>query len=328
MVFTSSWSPRPDGGPPIVWHPEYSVPWPQSHRFAMWKFEDLQREVVEQRLASPEELFLPSEAAREDIARAHDPGYVDAFESDSLPHELWRRVGFTQRPDHAALVRRTRLEVGGTLLAAEMARATGLACNLGGGTHHAHRGYGAGYTVYNDLAITALAHAGRSLVVDVDVHQGDGTAEILGEESRAFTFSVHCEANFPFGFVGMDHLGHDRSDLDVPLPAGAGDQELLDALHTHLPATLDSHRPTLVLYDAGVDTDAVDGLGRLVCSPRGTFLRDQYVLEQCVLRNIPVATVIGGGYDRDRSRLARRHAIILHAATVVWRKFFPMLKKR
>lgn len=321
-ISPSAWYPRHDGTPPFVWHPEYSVPWPANHRFAMWKFSDLRLEAEAVGLTRLDEFFVPSEASTEALASAHELDYIRQFEADTLPREIWRRIGFTQRPDHAALVRRTRLEVGGTLLAAELARTYGMACNLAGGTHHAHRAYGAGYTVYNDLAVTAIAHSpGKSLVCDVDVHQGDGTAEILDGIEDAFTFSIHCQANYPFGFK-MDHLGHDTSDLDVALPPGAADADVLYALQSHLPRLLDNLRPTLVLFDAGVDADAIDKLGKLQCSPAGMFARDKFVLEQCVLRRIPVVTVIGGGYDHDRWRLARRHAIVLHAATRVWRSLF------
>lgn len=319
---SSTWFPRHDGGPPMVWHPSYSVSWPENHRFAMWKFDDLCEEAVRSGLTSKEDIFEAPPASREAIGAAHDGDYVQRFEADTLDPTLWRRIGFTQRPSHADLVRRTVLEVGGTALAADLARKYGMACNLGGGTHHAHRSYGSGYTIYNDLAVAALAHKGRVVVCDVDVHQGDGTADILKHVDDAFTFSIHCADNYPFGFVGQHHLGKDRSDLDVALPARSGDAQVMDALKSHLPKLLDDFTPSLVLYDAGVDADTVDGLGKLDCTMEGMLQRDTYALEQCVLRRIPVATVIGGGYDRDRRRLARRHSIILHAATNVWRKYF------
>ncbi|KAJ8604541.1 hypothetical protein CTAYLR_000983 [Chrysophaeum taylorii] len=306
--------------PPMVFHPQYSIPWPETHRFAMWKFEDLWREATASGLAT--RFYEPSEAPSEALHRAHDAAYLRAWETDTLPPHLWRRIGFTQRPDHAALVRRTSLEVGGTLLAADLAQTYGLACNLGGGTHHAHRDYGSGYTALNDLAVAALAASGRPLVVDCDVHQGDGTADIL-KGTHASCFSLHCDANFPFGFSrqAFPHLGGDESDLDVALPAGSGDAEVLAALRRHLPPLLDDLKPTLVLYDAGVDVDKVDALGKFDCTRTGIYVRDLYVIEQCVRRQIPVATVIGGGYDHDRARLAKRHAIVLRAAIHVWRKY-------
>jgi len=331
----STWRPRGNGAPPMVWHPELSVPWPATHRFAMWKFEDLKERCLEEKLATTSEFFRP--AALDDsferaVRRAHDAAYVEAFYADRLEPSLWRRLGFTQRPDHGALVRRTRLEVAGTMLAADLALERGLACHLGGGTHHAHRAYGAGYTALNDLAVTAKRFSDdddddekRVLVVDLDVHQGDGTAEICAADPRIFTFSLHCAQNYPFGFFGTDYLGHDRSDLDVALSAGTGDAAYLDTLRTHLPPLLDDHAPDLCLYDAGVDAAGVDGLGKFDLSEDGLFQRDLFVLEACVQRRVPVATVIGGGYDRDRHRLAHRHAIVLRAATFVWRKYFHTL---
>lgn len=320
--------------PPFVWHPELSIAWPATHRFAMWKFDDLRRELVAAGLVRSEtEFFAPVDEADNDdldtaIRRAHDQSYVDAVEGETLDASLWRRVGFVARPDHASLMRRTRLEISGTLRARDLAKTHGLACHLGGGTHHAHRDYGSGYTIYNDLAITALDEVSkdakaRVLVVDLDVHQGDGTANILQDEERCFTWSVHCGVNFPFGFSEKHapHLGKDRSSLDTALARGAGDAEMLDAVALHLPAIMDDFAPTLVLYDAGADAHAVDGLGHLEQTDAGMLARDTAVLRECARRAVPVATVIGGGYDRDRSRLAKRHAAVFHAARAVWREY-------
>ena len=320
--------------PPFVWHPELSIPWPVTHRFAMWKFDDLRRELVEAGLVTSEtELFAPKDEANnsvldEAIRRAHSQEYISAIESNTLEVSLWRRVGFVARPDHALLMRRTRLEIAGTLRARDLALKHGVACHLGGGTHHAHRSYGSGYTIYNDLAVTALDTCvdpeARVLVVDLDVHQGDGTAQILQGHDRCFTWSVHCEVNFPFGFSEKHapHLGKDRSSLDTALMRGAGDGDMLDAISGNLPTVLDAFEPTLVLYDAGADAHAVDGLGHLELSDAGMLARDTAVLRECASRSIPVATVIGGGYDRDRGRLAKRHATIFHAARAVWRQFY------
>ena len=314
--------------PPMVWHADYSIPWPSSHRFAMWKFDDLRLEAVRSGVvASEAEFFEPSTAGLEEALRlAHDEAYLRSFERDSMDEKLWRRIGFTQRPDHAALVRRTKLECAGTLLAARLALRHGLACNLAGGTHHAHRGWGAGYTVVNDLAVAALTHLRlgpdrRVLVVDLDVHQGDGTAEILRDEPRALTFSLHCADNFPFGFNPKyaPHLGKDASDVDVGLAGGAGDAQVMAALAAHLPGLLDRLKPTLVLFDAGVDAHQVDGLGKFQMTDRGLYDRDRFVIDACVRRDVPCATVIGGGYDSDRWRLARRHAVVLQAAKDAWR---------
>ncbi|KAJ1456954.1 putative histone deacetylase family protein [Pelagophyceae sp. CCMP2097] len=313
----------------MVSHAGYSIPWPQNHRFPMWKFDDLRAAAVEAGLVETNEFFSPDDGAALDVAlaRAHGADYLAGVMDNTLPDALWRRIGFTQRPDHGALMRRTRLECAGTLLAARLAQEHGMACNLGGGTHHAHHDAGAGYTIINDLAAAALDHlaktlANRALVIDLDVHQGDGTAEILRSEERAFTLSVHCGDNYPFGFnkKAAPYLGDDRSDLDVALPGGAGDEECLAALREHVPRVLDTFRPSLVIYDAGVDAHADDALGRLQLSSEGLLKRDLFILQECVDRGIPVATVIGGGYDSNRDRLAARHLVVLQAATQVWRQ--------
>ena len=216
----------------------------------------------------------------EAIRRAHDASYVEAISNNTLDTSLWRRVGFVARPDHALLMRRTRLEIAGTLRARDLALKHGLACHLGGGTHHAHETYGSGYTIYNDLAVAALDTCvdpkARVLVVDLDVHQGDGTAQILEGHDRCYTWSVHCDVNFPFGFSEKHapHLGKDRSSLDTALERGSGDAEMLDAISENLPTILDSFEPTLVLYDAGADAHEVDGLGHLELTDAGMLARD------------------------------------------------------
>ena len=318
-------------GPPMVWHPDYSIPWPSNHRFAMLKFDDLRLECVRSGLVASERAFFSPDDERGNarldaaILAAHDEAYVAAVTDGSLDAKLWRRIGFVQRPDHEALMRRTRLEVAGTLKSAELARVHGMAVHLAGGTHHAHRAYGAGYTIFNDLAIAALDHAkrggGEVLVVDVDVHQGDGTADILGHRlpDGATTWSLHCGENYPFGFNKLlDYLGHDRSTVDTALPRGAGDADVLAAVEDVLPRLLDDVRPTLVLFDAGADAHEVDALGHFNLTDAGVARRDRAVLEACAARDVPVVTVIGGGYDKDRRRLAKRHCSICHTAAQVW----------
>jgi len=211
--------------PPFVWHPDLSIPWPVTHRFAMWKFDDLRRELVAAGLVTSEtELFAPKDEANnsvldEAIRRAHSQEYVTAIENNTLDTSLWRRVGFVARPDHALLMRRTRLEIAGTLRARDLALKHGLACHLGGGTHHAHRTYGSGYTLYNDLAVAALDTCvdpeARVLIVDLDVHQGDGTAQILEGHDRCYTWSVHCAA--PGGVLAstIHHLSWRRPRGDA-----------------------------------------------------------------------------------------------------------------
>lgn len=323
---------RAESYPPFVFHEDYSIPWPEQHRFPMWKYRDLAEHLVERGLLPSMNSFTRPSGELEHSAAllAHDPDYYWAFVEDRLEPTLLRRMGFMQREDHAALVRCVRLGMAGMLQAAGLALEAGVAVNLTGGTHHAHRAWGSGYNVLNDLAITAkvLVESGRCrrvCVVDLDVHQGDGTAEICARDDRIFTFSLHCGENFPFGFRGLSHLGHDSSDLDVALPAGAADAEFLEALRRHLPCALEP-RPDLVLYQAGVDIHSDDALGRFEVSDVGLAARDRLVMQTCFLeRGVPVACALGGGYPRQRGavgrrQLASRHASVCISAIEAWQQ--------
>ncbi|CAK9106366.1 unnamed protein product [Durusdinium trenchii] len=311
--------------PPSVYHHSYSPPWPPTHRFPMWKFHDLALQLLKDQLVTAwEDFVMPQPLQEEWIFLAHEEDYYRRFCSDTLDPAALRRIGFAQRPDHRQLVARTCWEAAGTLTCAREALKVGMAGHCAGGTHHAHRAWGSGYTVLNDLAITAKVllqekAVSKILICDLDVHQGDGTAEILQDEPRAFTMSVHCKENFPFGFKGLSHLGHDRSDLDVALPKGLGDEEYLATIFEHLQGALEDVRPELVLYDAGVDIHVEDDLGNLCISWKGLRRREEMVLELCTAKGVPVAFVIGGGYHRKRPHLTRRHAAVFHAASAIWR---------
>ncbi|CAK9106367.1 unnamed protein product [Durusdinium trenchii] len=192
--------------PPSVYHHSYSPPWPPTHRFPMWKFHDLALQLLKDQLVTAwEDFVMPQPLQEEWIFLAHEEDYYRRFCSDTLDPAALRRIGFAQRPDHRQLVARTCWEAAGTLTCAREALKVGMAGHCAGGTHHAHRAWGSGYTVLNDLAITAKVllqekAVSKILICDLDVHQGDGTAEILQDEPRAFTMSVHCKENFPFGF--------------------------------------------------------------------------------------------------------------------------------
>ena len=231
-----------------VYSREYAVldGWDSGHRFAMEKYPRLFDRLVQRGVLSPSEGCEPADpAGNEWLHRAHSAEYVAGYCDGTLAPNAMRRIGLPWSP---AMVRAVRLEVAGTLLAARLALSTGIACNLGGGTHHAQRAAGSGFNPFNDLAVASLAllaegAARRVLVVDLDVHQGDGTAAILSEEPRAATFSMHAARAFP--------VRKQRSTVDVGLPNGTGDEEYLRLLREHLPPLLDEHRPDLVLYDAG-----------------------------------------------------------------------------
>jgi acetoin utilization deacetylase AcuC-like enzyme len=244
----------------------------------------------------------PDPMPRQWLEAVHCPTYVEEVFSLTVPREKERRIGF---PVTAAIRDRVRHTNGGTWLAARLALEHGYAANSAAGSHHALHDTGAGYCVFNDLAVAAhrLIAEGdvrRVLVVDLDVHQGDGTASLTAGREDIVTFSIHAEKNFP--------VRKARSDHDVALPDGVGDEAYLAALAEHLPALLDRVRPDLVLYQAGVDPHGEDKLGRLALSDAGLEARDRYVVSQSRSRGAPVASALGGGYGADQSAVAARHA--------------------
>ncbi len=228
-------------------------------------------------------------ASDEAVLRAHAAGFVAQFENGELEEKAMKRIGF---PWSRELVRRVRATAGGAIAAAETAQEYGISGQFAGGTHHAHPTFGSGYCVYNDQAVAALhlLAAGmveRVAIIDLDVHQGDGSAAIFADNPSVFVFSMHGEKNFPFRKF--------PADLDVALPDGTGDKDYLRALADHLPAVFE-FRPDLILYQAGVDPLAEDKLGRLALTHDGLIQRDQAVLNACKGRGIPVSMAIGGGY--------------------------------
>jgi acetoin utilization deacetylase AcuC-like enzyme len=297
---------------PIVYHPDYIAPLPPGHRFPMLKFQKVYETLIRDGIASLDQFHLPERPPSAWLALAHDAAYVTAYLTGALDARAMRRIGF---PWSAALAQRTQMALAGTILAAELALQQGLACNCAGGTHHAFYDFGSGFCIFNDLAVTARVMqqrglARRILIVDLDVHQGDGTAAILQGDPLIFTFSMHCEANFPFH--------KQQSDLDLSLPIGMEDQAYLALLAHTLPDLLTEVKPDLVLYDAGVDPHTEDALGKLALSDWGLAQRDQLVLASCLRAGIPVAGVIGGGYQRDLDRLARRHCILHRVASALY----------
>lgn len=302
--------------PPFVYHPSYSCAWPSAHRFPMWKFKDLHSTLSSLGLVTPSNLHMPrSDPPHEWFTAVHDPDYYEAFLEGALEPAAARRIGFNEEMRKDGLILRTRLEVSGTIKTVQLALEHGLAANLAGGTHHAHASFGSGFTILNDMAVAARwaqreTAARKIAIVDLDVHQGDGTATIFQGDDSVFTFSMHCGTNFPFRKA--------ESDLDIDVPKGTADRAYLAMLRDALPSLLAAQRPDLVIYDAGVDPYEGDQLGHLKLSHAGLYQRDLYVIESCVQRQIPIACVIGGGYDRDRRALARRHALVHRACAKVW----------
>lgn len=297
---------------PLVYHDDYSPPFPLDHRFPMEKFRLLHDHLTHLGVATAGNLHCPSLCPAEVLALAHAPDYIARYMAGELVREDQRRLGL---PWSEALARRTVRAVGGSLLTAELALNHGVACHLAGGTHHAHYDYPAGFCIFNDLAVVSryLLEAGRVqrvLIFDCDVHQGDGTARILADTPDAITVSLHCEKNFP--------VRKADSDWDIPLPLGMGDDDYLRTVDDALNYLLPLYQPDLVLYDAGVDVHKDDALGYLALTDAGVTARDDRVLRHCLGRDIPVMAVIGGGYSKDRNALARRHGLLHQAAEQVW----------
>jgi acetoin utilization deacetylase AcuC-like enzyme len=284
----------------LVHHPDYVSPATPGSAFRFDKYGLVMEALRETGAAMT--IHRPEPMPRAWIEAMHDPAYVEQVLSTTVPPDKERRIGF---PVTERVMRRSVLSPGGTWLAAKLALVHGYAANAAGGSHHALSNTGAGYCVFNDLAIAANrliaeGDAARILILDLDVHQGDGTASLLAGRGDVFTLSLHAEKNFP--------VRKARSTLDVGLPDGMEDAEYLAALADILPGALDDFRPDLLLYQAGVDPHVEDRIGRLSLSDAGLDARDRYVMRQARARAIPIASAMGGGYGADRMAVARRHA--------------------
>lgn len=287
----------------------YALPTARGSRFPVAKYARLR-----ERLAAIPELgleLLPAPPLRiADLELAHSRNYIRRVLSGEVSKEEQRLLGF---PWTRELVERARRSAGGTLAACEAGLVAGVAVNLAGGTHHARRDSGAGYCVFNDVAIAARAlsrsrRPKRILIVDADVHQGDGTAEILAGDPRVYTFSIHGERNFPRRKAA--------SDLDIALPDGTGDAMYLRNFRDGLQRAMLAARPEFVIYLAGADPFVDDRLGRLDVSKDGLRSRDELVFEQLRLRDLPAAVVMGGGYAPDVEDIVDIHATTIRLAAI------------
>ncbi|MEM7535233.1 MAG: histone deacetylase [Chloroflexota bacterium] len=299
---------------PIIFHPEFVAPLPPKHRFPMPKFGKVYEWLVRDGIAGLDQFHIATKADIETLALVHTRAYIHDYLNGTLDAKAIRRIGF---PWSAAMTNRTCTAVGGTILTGELALQYGIACSTAGGTHHAFADYGSGFCIFNDIAVAIrrLQQQGlaqKFLIVDLDAHQGDGTAHIFYNDPTVFTFSMHCAQNFP--------LRKQQSDLDIALPVNTGDADYIRILTEHLPTLLDNIRPDLVFYDAGVDPHVDDLLGKLALTNEGITTRDTYVLETCCQRGYPVACVVGGGYAKDIDQLARRHCLMHRAATDVYER--------
>ena len=292
---------------PIVHHPDYDAKFAVNHRFPMGKYTALMNALQQRGLARHETLVEASPAPTSWLTLAHDPAYVDQVVRAAVPRSIEREIGFEVGE---RVSRRARLAVAGTVLASDIALRTGLACNAAGGSHHARRAQGAGFCTFNDVGVAAslLLASGRVhrvLVVDLDVHQGDGTAEIFKDEPRVFTFSLHAEKNYPARKV--------PSRFDFSLPDAVRDAAYLECLADAL-SRMAAFEPDIVFYNAGVDPHEDDRLGRLSLTNEGIRARDRMVIAHFHGRGIPLVGVVGGGYAHDVTDLAERHAILFETA--------------
>ena len=285
----------------VFYSDRFVLPLPEGHRFPMVKYSMLRERVEAAGICGPNELRLPEAVTDQEILRAHDEDYLRRVVDGTIGRKEMRRIGF---PWSEEMVERSRRASGGTLGACRAALREGFAANLAGGTHHAFAGRGEGYCVFNDSAIAARAlQAGglveRVVLIDTDVHQGNGSASILRGDDSIFTFSIHGAKNFPFH--------KEESDLDAALPDGADDSEFLGALEDGLEDALDSSEAQLAIYLAGADPFEGDRLGRLRVSKEGLAERDRMVLGGCRERDIPVALTMAGGYANEISNTADIH---------------------
>lgn len=285
----------------IAYDPIYAHPLPAGHRFPMLKYELIPAQLIHEGIITADNLFSPQPLEEEIILWTHDKDYWHQLRDLTLPPKEQRRTGF---PLSAQLVEREIRIAKGTIDGCHYAFDHSIAFNVAGGTHHAGTNWGEGFCLLNDQAISAnyLLNnnlASSILIIDLDVHQGNGTAQIFENESRVFTFSMHGANNFPYR--------KEQSNLDIPLPDGTGDAVYLDILKTTLPNLISQQKPDFIFYLSGVDVLSTDKLGKLSLSKEACKERDRFVLEQCKHNNIPVQVSMGGGYSVDIREIVDAH---------------------
>ena len=285
----------------IAYHPIYAHPLPEGHRFPMLKYELIPAQLLHEGTITQANIFAPDALPEKDILATHDRYYWLALKNLTLSYKEQRRIGF---PLDAQLVEREIRIAQGTIDCTSYAKEFGVAFNVAGGTHHAGSNWGEGFCMLNDQAIAAnyLLNnnlANRVLIIDLDVHQGNGTAEIFQNEPSVFTFSMHGDKNFPFR--------KEQSDLDIALADETGDDEFLSKLKEALIFTFEKHKPDFIFYLSGVDVLASDKLGKLALSKNACKQRDQMVFEACLKHNVPVQVSMGGGYSEDIKIIVDAH---------------------
>lgn len=286
----------------IAWSPIYAHPLPEGHRFPMLKYELLPEQLLYEGTATNSNFFTPSPASTATILSTHTESYWKKLQNLALDRHEIRKTGF---PLSAELVEREITILQGSVEGALYALEYGVAMNIAGGTHHAFTDRGEGFCLLNDIAVAANyllqnTHIKKVLVIDLDVHQGNGTAQIFRDNSQVFTFSMHGEHNYP--------MHKEKSDWDIGLPDGTDDTHYLQLLRNALPRLLDEVAPDFVFFQSGVDILATDKLGKLKVSREGCKQRDKLVLEMCKKNHIPVACSMGGGYSEKITDIVEAHA--------------------
>jgi acetoin utilization deacetylase AcuC-like enzyme len=296
----------------IAYDPLFAHPLPEGHRFPMAKYELIPGQLLYEGTIAPENLFVPGLCPEETLLLTHHPDYLDKLFRQTLSEKEQRRIGFPQSP---ALTSRERMITQGTLECCLYAQDHGISLNVAGGTHHAFADRGEGFCLLNDFAVAAnflLYHqkAKRIIIIDLDVHQGNGTARIFSGDPRVFTFSMHGRHNYPFQ--------KEQSDLDIPLEDGTGDPEYLALLREALPGLLQQHQPDFAFYLSGVDILKTDRYGKLNVTIEGCLKRDQFVFEELNRRGIPVAVAMGGGYSSDIRVITEAHCNTFRTAKSIY----------
>jgi len=296
----------------IAFHTIYRHPLPEGHRFPMEKYDLLPKQLLHEGTCEPDNFFEPEYPNIQDILNTHDEGYYQNLTQLTLKPSEQRKIGF---PLSTALVEREHIIADGTIKGCHFAMEHGIAMNIAGGTHHAYTNRGEAFCMLNDQAIAANyllnnALAERILILDLDVHQGNGTAEIFANQSSVFTFSMHGKGNYPFK--------KEQSDWDIPLEKGTTDSEYLSLLHDAFPKLIAQVQPDFIFYLCGVDILETDKLGTLGMSLEGCKQRDSYVLNQCKALNIPVQCSMGGGYSPEIKTIIEAHANTFRIAQEVY----------
>ncbi len=286
---------------PVINHPDYVAKINDDNKFPIKKFGALAQYLL--KIEVVDKFYIPKECSIETMKTSHSLEYINHIKNKTLDIKLQKKIGF---PINDSVVKRSFVATGGTVLASKLAMDFKLACNTAGGSHHATYNFGAGYCVFNDVAVAAnylkkKGLAKKILILDLDVHQGNGNSEIFSKDRDVITFSMHCAKNYPAKKA--------RSDFDIELRDNMEDKEYLDILKKNI-ISLNNDRYDFVFYIAGVDVHYNDRLGKLKLSDEGINLRDRLVIENFFSRKVPICGVLGGGYNKDFDKLIELHSML------------------